>query len=239
MLGEANQYTLYVTDCAQGAQVSITLKAQSIIDAVGNLGPVIAYVTAETLVDDQAPNATINLIEGTTSFDITFDEPVSGLSLHSFARTGTATGCTFALTEVLAGLEYRMVASGCSAGTLKLSLPSGAVVDASANRGPLAEVFSQVRTIKLQRVGLIRRPAPTEPAQAPVSTTEEPLVAGVDQSEPEVSAGEEFEKTPVQQVLVDRQDPVANSASKPLWPAILAGGASLLLGAGWMRRRRV
>jgi hypothetical protein len=223
LLGEANQYRLYVTDCAQGAQVTITLKAQSITDAVGNLGPAIAFVTAETLVDDQAPNATINLIEGTTSFDITFDEPVSGLSLHSFARTGTATGCTFALTEVLAGLEYRMVASGCSAGTLKLSLPSGAVVDASANRGPLAEVFSQVRTIKLQRVGLIRRPLPKAPAVLPEKTLEVP----------EVIPKEPVAKVPAENLEALPTEPIAENVSavtlKPVtqskpWYLLLAGG---------------
>ncbi|MEY4310558.1 MAG: hypothetical protein RLZ71_484 [Actinomycetota bacterium] len=229
LLGEANQYTLYVTDCAQGAQVSITLKALSLADAVGNLGPALAFVTAETLVDDQAPNATINLIEGTTTFDITFDEPVSGLSLHSFARTGTATGCTFALSEVLAGLQYRVVASGCSAGTLKLSLPSGAVVDASANRGPLAEVFSQVRTIKLQSVGLVRRPLPKVPAVLPEMT---PKVPEVFPKEPVAKVPAEKLEAPPKEPITENVSAVAAkpaTQSKP-WYLLLAGG---LIAAGF------
>lgn len=238
LAGTGDRYTLWVTDCSQGAQVSITVKALSVSDAVGNLGPQVAFVTSETLVDDQAPNATINLIEGTNTFEITFDEPVSGITLHSFSRSGTATGCGFTLTEVLAGLEYRVVATGCSAGTLKLTLPIGVVMDASGNRGPAVEVLSQVRTIRAQSVGVVRRPvvAEVEPASPVVPKTDAVQLPEIPESLPEAPSLPIEQRSPIVQTQ-KVSTPAKPAEPKPIGLAVAAAIAAAGLGAWRLIRR--
>ncbi|OXE36010.1 MAG: hypothetical protein CGW95_10345 [Phenylobacterium zucineum] len=152
LTGSAGSYQLYVSDCAVGAHASVTLKASAVLDAAGNRGPSADQGSGETLIDSDAPTAAFTAIDQATnlaspSFTIAFSEAVTGLALNSLVKDGSARGCGFALSEVTPGLVYKITASGCAPGTLRLTVPAGVVVDAAGNLGPLTAVSSKTVTI--------------------------------------------------------------------------------------------
>jgi hypothetical protein len=150
--GSKDAYSIWLTDCSQGASAYVTLKALSATDTAGNLGPLAAVDSPTVAIDDQAPTASITLLERASQtaqpvFEVRFSEAVQGLVLDSFSHSGTATGCKFTMTTVLAGLTYRLAASSCSAGTVRLVLPVNIVQDATGNLGPLSVINSDAVTI--------------------------------------------------------------------------------------------
>ncbi len=82
----------------------------------------------------------------TVSFKLTFSEPVAGLAAGDFGRSGTAAGCTVG-APVGSSASYTVPVSGCSDGTLALSLHAGAVRDLAGNAGPVSGSPSGVVTL--------------------------------------------------------------------------------------------
>ena len=76
---------------------------------------------------------------GSVTFNLTFGGSIADLSTADFTRSGTARGCRFG-QPTGSGASWRLTVSGCGAGTLLVSLRSGSVVDAVANRGPIQPV---------------------------------------------------------------------------------------------------
>jgi hypothetical protein len=147
LTGSGTSYSIWVTDCADGAKASITLKANSLVDTAGNLGPAADTVSPEVQIDDQLPRVTITTDAraaqtASPTFTLTYSEAVTGVTLDSFSWGGTAKGCKFALTEVTSGLVYKVVATTCGAGTVKLLIPGGSAKDANGNLGPMLPVES-------------------------------------------------------------------------------------------------
>jgi hypothetical protein len=75
------------------------------------------------------------------TYSLRFGGPVKWLTAGDFARTGTATGCRLG-TPTGAGNAWSIRVSGCSAGTVLLSLRAGAVMDAVSNWGPATRVVA-------------------------------------------------------------------------------------------------
>ncbi len=148
--GSKDSYALWLTDCAQGTAVSATLKAGAAQDVAGNLGPAVPVDSTVVSIDDVAPTATLTVITRSPQpvFEASFSEPVQGIIIDSFSHSGTATGCHFALSSVLIGLTYRVSASNCSSGTIKLVLPAQVAVDATGNLGPAVSVSSDAVTLE-------------------------------------------------------------------------------------------
>jgi hypothetical protein len=143
----ANVYSIWVTDCAEGANAKVVLESGALTDAAGNSGPTVDVSSPTVKVDDQLPRVSISAdarasASVSPSFTITFSEPVSGLTLDTFTHSGTATGCQFTLTELTAGLTYRFGTTECSVGTLRIGIPLASVSDASGNLGPTIGVDS-------------------------------------------------------------------------------------------------
>jgi hypothetical protein len=143
----ANVYSIWVTDCAEGASAKVVLESGALTDVAGNTGPMVDVSSPTVKVDDQLPRVTISAdaranASVSPSFTITFSEAVAGLTLDTFTHSGTATGCQFTLTTLTAGLSYRLSTSGCSVGTLRIGIPPASVSDASDNLGPTTGVDS-------------------------------------------------------------------------------------------------
>jgi hypothetical protein len=139
--GSGSAYQIWVTGCSDGTKTSLAVKASSVVDTAGNIGPVADVTSTETTVDEQLPRATFAVDAraaqtASPSFTVTFSEPVTGLAVDTFTQSGTAKNCSFALTEVTAGLVYRVTTTNCGAGTIKLSLPANSAMDSSGNLGP-------------------------------------------------------------------------------------------------------
>jgi hypothetical protein len=68
-------------------------------------------------------------------YTITFSEPVWGHSWAPYTLTGTATGCSGG-NPAGTGVPYTVTVTGCSDGSLTLSLLASAFSDQAGNRGP-------------------------------------------------------------------------------------------------------
>ena len=92
------------------------------------------------LIDRTSPTATIDLQPGSDSgasttdnvtnavnlvFDVDFNEDVFGLAASDFSVGGTATGCSVG-APIGSGASYDVTVSGCSEGTVILSLAAAA-----------------------------------------------------------------------------------------------------------------
>jgi hypothetical protein len=109
--------------------------------------------TAVVSVDTTAPQARLAgpsspTRTATIAYSLEFSEPVSGLTASDFSRGGTATGCVVG-TPSGSGASYAISLSGCSEGTLSLSLKAGSVADAAANSGPAAAAVAA--TVRIDR----------------------------------------------------------------------------------------
>jgi hypothetical protein len=71
-----------------------------------------------------------------------FDELVSGLTVNSLSRRGTAKNCIFTLTEISQNRVFRVDAANCSIGTIRFKLLPGSVIDNHGNAGPTVAVDS-------------------------------------------------------------------------------------------------
>jgi spore germination protein YaaH len=76
---------------------------------------------------------------GAITYSLTFGGSIGDLNAADFTRTGTARGCRLG-QPTGSGASWKLTVSGCGAGTLLVSLRSGSVVDAVANRGPAQRV---------------------------------------------------------------------------------------------------
>jgi len=79
-------------------------------------------------------------------YALTFSEAVTGLSAADFSHTGTATGCTVGAPSG-SGATYTVAVTGCSDGTLVLTLSASAVLDAAGNPGPTSPVSAATVTV--------------------------------------------------------------------------------------------
>ncbi|MDE2387284.1 MAG: hypothetical protein KGL77_06270, partial [Actinomycetales bacterium] len=152
LTGSGTSYSIWVTDCADGVRASISLKANSLSDVAGNLGPAADTISPEVQIDDRLPQVTVTADArasqtASPSFTLTYSEAVTGVTLDTFTWSGTAKNCRFALTEVTVGTVYRIATTGCGAGTLKIGVPSGSARDANGNVGPALPVESSTVTI--------------------------------------------------------------------------------------------
>ena len=164
--GGGSQYQLWLTGCT--ATPTLTLKANSVSDQAGNLGPIADSVNGSGSIDLTAP--TVQFTETSRndkgvspSFQITFSEPVTGFTLNSLTRTGTAKGCTFALNEITAGTVYQLQSSSCGLGSLRLALPALTVSDHNGNPGPLVTTESALVLIDVTPTSHLMTPARVTP----------------------------------------------------------------------------
>ncbi|MGI9188356.1 MAG: LamG-like jellyroll fold domain-containing protein, partial [Gaiellales bacterium] len=72
------------------------------------------------------------------TYDLTFSEPVTGITAGDFTNTGTATGCAFD-PGTDDGTTRTLTVSGCSEGTLIPRIAASAGTDAVLNTGPVVQ----------------------------------------------------------------------------------------------------
>lgn len=144
--GHGKTYQLFLTGCAGESRVS--LKPFTVYDMAGNLGPIVDSNSEQSSSDITPPTAVITELARTDktlspSFEVRFDEMVSGLTIDSFTQAGTAKECTFSLSSVTEGLVYRIDSAYCRSGSLTLTLMALTVQDTQGNNGPVESVNSR------------------------------------------------------------------------------------------------
>lgn len=125
-----------------------------------------------TTSDNTAPTAawsspTSPTTSRTLQFDTVFSETVTGFDASDIRISGTATGCSAAITG--SGTNYSVTVTCSSVGTVSLQLSANAVRDANGNDGPVSAASSA--TITIVDPAPTPEPAP-DPAPAPASDPE-------------------------------------------------------------------
>jgi hypothetical protein len=141
--GSGAAYTIAVTGCSEGT-VILTLKASTVADGSSNVGPTSASTASTVTIDRTAPTAVVSAPTSPTnasslSYGVTFNQSVTGLAAADFATSGTATGCSVGAPSG-SGSSYTVAVTGCSAGTVVLTLMAGSVTDLASNPGPPSDV---------------------------------------------------------------------------------------------------
>jgi hypothetical protein len=79
-------------------------------------------------------------------FDVTFPRSVTGLQAGDFTHGGTASGCVLA-PPTGSGATRHVSLTGCSSGTVTLTLAAGSVLDLKSTAGPSAAASSATVTV--------------------------------------------------------------------------------------------
>lgn len=139
--GTNSPYTIPVSSCPSGSNVSLTLNALSISDSAGNNAPSSAISTSANavLLDTIVPTATWvaptspSRVEN-LSFTLTASETVQALTSASFTAVGS--GCTIGTVNTV-GLVTTVTLTSCTSGVnAGVSLKANALVDLATNAGP-------------------------------------------------------------------------------------------------------
>jgi hypothetical protein len=133
-------YVIVQVDCFSDGTVTVTLGTSTMTDASGNTGPSSAISSNAVTMDMTSPTATLTAPASPTgstalSYNLAFNEDVTGLTAADFTATGTASPCT--ITPVAnSASSYRIDLSCTSTGTVGLSMRTSAVSDGAGNSGP-------------------------------------------------------------------------------------------------------
>ncbi len=139
LTGSGASYTLPITPSG-GADVVVTVSANSVTDDLGNSGPVTA-VTATATWDAAAPTLAItgvpSKINSTTAFTatFTFDKAVTGFEAADITVTGGTAG---ALTG--SGASYTLPITPAGGSDVVVTVAANSVTDQVGNLGPVTAV---------------------------------------------------------------------------------------------------
>jgi hypothetical protein len=181
--GSGAAYTVPVTGCSQGT-VILALDVNTVTTGAPATGPTAPVAAAAVTIDRTGPSAVLTRPATPTNataltFKVTFSEPSAVLDKVDLTRTGTATGCVVG-TPVVSGVTYTVYTvpvTGCSAGTVILTLKANTVADEASNTGPAAAVASAAVTIDrtiptaTAPVGSVRTGVPLAGTAIPVKLT--------------------------------------------------------------------
>ena len=165
--GSGSSYTVAVTGCGNSGTVIPRLAANGVTDAVGWAGPS-AATDGKTLTIDKIAPTVLSFVRDTTTdsgtlssdgitnssapaFTLTFSESITGLAAADFTRSGTATGCVVGTPSGSAAV-YTIAVTGCSEGTLLLTLNISTVADLATNAGP-AVAAAAAASFTIDRTG--------------------------------------------------------------------------------------
>lgn len=183
-------FTLTVTSCGEGTVVP-TVLANTVSDAYGTTGPLADSTGQTTTVDRTGPIPTFTIPSTPTNattltYTITFDEFMSGLAASDFSRSGTATSCTVGTPSSSSGTTVTVSVTGCSGGTVILTLNSNAVTDGLSTAGPATAVTAATvtRDITAPTVSsLTPNVTPTNQVSPEFTLTFSEAITGLDSSD--------------------------------------------------------
>ena len=142
LTGSGAAYSVSVTGMTTDGEVALSVPGNRVGSDPGGAGNTASNTESITWDDDAAvpPAPDVTVIQGATQpdptstspivFDVTFTQPVTGLTTADFTQTGTAGGL-LSITLTGAGAAYTATVTGMTtAGTVILALPAGAAQNA-------------------------------------------------------------------------------------------------------------
>ena len=142
--GSGSSYTLSVGNLvSNGGHLSAAVNAAAVTDTAGNVGLASTSTDNQITLDNVAPSVTVNQAVGQTdpassqpiNFTVTFSEAVTGFSPASISLAGSSANVTNAQVNITGtGPSYSVAISNVlSTGTVRVSVPGGAVTDIIGN----------------------------------------------------------------------------------------------------------
>ena len=160
--------------CSEGS-IELQVQSNAVEDPDGNTWPQTPISSSVVVVDTLPPTASVASASGPSqmvrhTFQFDFHEPISGLTLASFAVAAgsTATGCSLSYTAT--STRALVTASSCLDGTLAVSLLANSLVDEAGNIGPAHPLVSAVTTQTTIAPGVVSTP-PAAPQQPQLMAT--------------------------------------------------------------------
>lgn len=132
--GSGASYTVAVTGMTGDGTVTLGVPADKAVDAGSNGNVASNTATANyDVAPSVAVTAPTGVVGAPVSFTVQFSEPVTNFDAADVVLGGTATG-TLTAAVIGTGANYTVAVSGMtSEGTVTLSVPAGAAVDAGSN----------------------------------------------------------------------------------------------------------
>ena len=136
---------------------------------------------------DEASDSGVSATDRVTNaatlvWNVTFNRPVSGFAAADLSRSGTATGCAIQAPSG-SGPSYTVSVTGCSAGTVHLTLKPNTVTDDSSVSGPAVALAGPIALID-RSAPTVSTPTATPRAAATLAGTSIPLRIGWTGSDP-------------------------------------------------------
>ena len=186
--GTGQNYTITVTGCADGAGVQLSLAENSVSDAATNAGPSPAPVIASVAVDRSVAEPFWATAAATTylspSFEVSFAEAITDFTAADVSNAGTATGCVISVTSTTV-TRYAIATSGCSLGSVQISINPNSYTDALGNTGPAVVRTSGVTSVIAQPAPApTPTPTPTPSPSATPTPTPSPTPTAAPAAEP-------------------------------------------------------
>lgn len=144
-------FTITVTGCDPAATASLSLIGGSVVDQANNASPV-ADTSAASIVTDRVAasvtdfSITSGNVNGAVTYNLEFDEPVSGLAASDFSATGVTVVSPISVTAV-SSTQFTISVQALTAGTLALSLLANSVSDSPGNLSPVSSSSAPNETI--------------------------------------------------------------------------------------------
>jgi YVTN family beta-propeller protein len=132
-----------VASCGDGT-LDLQLAANAVADTAGNTGPATTVTAPSRYVDGfpGAPTASFTSTptspnnSQTLTYQVTFNEAISGFTGSDLTNIGTATNCEYTVTGTEPGTVFLIEVTNCSDGTVLLRINNASVTDRAGNTGP-------------------------------------------------------------------------------------------------------
>ena len=188
LAGANANYGLTLGSCGAG-QVTVTLKAGSVVDASLDTAPAAPVTNSAAFVDLVAPTVGFAGPASPTNaaalaYTLTFSEAVIGLVAGDFSIAEAATGCVVG-TPTGPGATWHVSLTGCAEGNVTLSLKATAVTDLAGNANAATSAATpsgstgqsrRSRSACPRRQTLRRQPPSSSPLSSAKSSPGSPLV---------------------------------------------------------------
>ena len=155
-----------------GSYIANGLNINRITNSLGRAAATTGFVTITALgpsLTTFAPRATLTN-SSTIVYDITFSQTVTGLATNDFSVSGTgSSNCTIG-TPSGSGTTYTVTLSGCSPGTVILTMATNAVTNTSSQTAPASNTAAATVTIDQTAPSISTITAPTNRTYIPSET---------------------------------------------------------------------
>lgn len=158
-------FSLTVTGCDVSTTAQLNLKAESVVDAAGNISPAVVSNTASITTDRVPAEVTdFSVFEGNDNgqvvYKLEFNEPITGLAATDFVASGVSIITPVGITQISPS-QYRISTQALTSGNQTLTLSAGSITDLPGNSSPVTSVSAASEEISFDSLAGAFSQSPT------------------------------------------------------------------------------